>query len=63
MLLNNQSQENEKSNVHLYLMFELFCFTGVRVGFVQESGPTPISKAGKQPSEDPSVGVIKGIMK
>lgn len=36
---------------------------GARVGFVQDVGPTPISKAGKQPSEDPSVGVIKGIMK
>ncbi|KAL4219460.1 hypothetical protein ACF0H5_022039 [Mactra antiquata] len=36
---------------------------GARVGFVQDVGPTPISKAGKQPTEDPSVGVIKGIMK
>ncbi|XP_052220939.1 coiled-coil domain-containing protein 180-like isoform X2 [Dreissena polymorpha] len=36
---------------------------GARVGFVQDSGPTPISKAGKQPAEDPSVGVIKGIMR
>jgi len=28
-----------------------------------ESTPTPISKAGKQPAEDPSVGVIKSILK
>ena len=36
---------------------------GARVGFAQDMGPTPISKAGKMPSEDPSVGVIKNIMK
>ncbi|CAG2191023.1 unnamed protein product [Mytilus edulis] len=28
-----------------------------------DSTPTPISKAGKQPTEDPSVGVIKSILK
>ena len=33
------------------------------MGFAQDQGPTPISKAGKMPAEDPSVGVIKNIMK
>ncbi|XP_050389125.1 coiled-coil domain-containing protein 180 isoform X2 [Patella vulgata] len=32
-----------------------------RVGFI--SDVTPVSKAGKQPTEDPSVGVIKSILK
>ncbi|KAJ8300120.1 hypothetical protein KUTeg_021639 [Tegillarca granosa] len=34
-----------------------------RVAFMPDTTPTPISKAGKQPSEDPSVGVIKSILK
>ena len=44
-------------------MFLFLYVLGARVGFVQDVGPTPISKAGKMPSEDPSVGVIKNIMK
>ncbi|XP_069121816.1 LOW QUALITY PROTEIN: coiled-coil domain-containing protein 180-like [Argopecten irradians] len=36
---------------------------GARVAFLSEVQPTPISKAGKQPLEDPSVGVIKNILK
>ncbi|KAL3871453.1 hypothetical protein ACJMK2_039450 [Sinanodonta woodiana] len=36
---------------------------GARVGFVSDATPTPVSKAGKQPMEDPSVGVIKNILK
>ncbi|XP_064648966.1 coiled-coil domain-containing protein 180-like isoform X2 [Lineus longissimus] len=34
-----------------------------RVGFSSEVTPTPITKAGKQPVEDPSIGVIKNILK
>lgn len=38
---------------------------GVRVGFSQSTDvqPTPISKMGKQPQEDPSVNVIKSILR
>ncbi|KAK3086983.1 hypothetical protein FSP39_000010 [Pinctada imbricata] len=36
---------------------------GARVGFTAEVQPTPISKMGKQPAEDPSVNVIKSILK
>lgn len=40
-------------------------FAGVRVGFSQSTDvqPTPISKMGKQPQEDPSVNVIKSILR
>ena len=34
-----------------------------RVGFSADVQPTPISKMGKQPAEDPSVNVIKSILK
>nr|XP_022322517.1 coiled-coil domain-containing protein 180-like isoform X4 [Crassostrea virginica] len=39
--------------------------TGARVGFSQSTDvqPTPISKMGKQPQEDPSVNVIKSILR
>nr|XP_022323889.1 coiled-coil domain-containing protein 180-like isoform X6 [Crassostrea virginica] len=38
---------------------------GARVGFSQSTDvqPTPISKMGKQPQEDPSVNVIKSILR
>ncbi|XP_056009695.1 coiled-coil domain-containing protein 180-like isoform X3 [Ostrea edulis] len=38
---------------------------GVRVGFSQSTDvqPTPISRMGKQPQEDPSVNVIKSILR
>ncbi|XP_061169622.1 coiled-coil domain-containing protein 180-like isoform X3 [Saccostrea echinata] len=38
---------------------------GARVGFTQSTDvqPTPISKMGKQPQEDPSVNVIKSILR
>lgn len=49
-------------NLQLYLLL-----TGARVAFVAAAlKPEPaiaISRAGKQPSEDPSVGVIKNIIK
>lgn len=40
-------------------------FLGVRVGFSQSTDvqPTPISRMGKQPQEDPSVNVIKSILR
>ncbi|XP_078326137.1 coiled-coil domain-containing protein 180-like isoform X2 [Crassostrea virginica] len=42
-----------------------FVESGARVGFSQSTDvqPTPISKMGKQPQEDPSVNVIKSILR
>ena len=34
-----------------------------KVGFAAGSDAPPISRAGKQPTEDPTVGVIKNILK
>ena len=34
-----------------------------KVGFATGSEVPPISRAGKQPTEDPTVGVIKNILK
>ena len=34
-----------------------------KVGFAAGSDAPPVSRAGKQPTEDPTVGVIKNILK
>lgn len=49
----------------LYMVLAWLSFAGVRVGFSQSTDvqPTPISKMGKQPQEDPSVNVIKSILR
>ena len=39
----------------------IFCL-GTRVNFTSDA-VTPISKPGKQPAEDPSVGVIRNILR